>query len=461
MARSDNWRIQKSTLPAIEGAYILKALCKVAGSRGITGNVSFLTAGRVSGASKDNIYIGGAGLFDTTQVPIPPENFDALVGLTLHEVGHIEVNSDGVRAGIGRLGLHSQDDMDKLHDFCNIAEDILIDSQIYKSPLADYIKSSYKWAEKIRVGALNPNDLLSWWVEIALWGNAGAMKDIPQEFIKPLGELLELTKQLRVMTIGSPYDRAKVYYAVWDRIKNHLVWEEPQTPMSGGSGEGGQPDEPQNSQVDTMSTPVPIGDDEQGGDTGGAETPAEPTPEAPAPPTPIETPTSFVDEPMPLTKELLDAIDDALKSGTEDITEAINKDLQESHIQDVGYTTIRKRETQTPLLAPNADLRRQLERVLSLRHSLQKRTLHGEDSGKLDMRHLGRMATDRHIFKQSQHLPDGVPKIAIVVDLSGSMQGDNREEVLEASCALASLTNCQVWGYDESMDVVTLVRLDD
>ena len=193
MARSDNWRIQKSTLPAIEGAYILKALCKVAGSRGITGNVSFHTNAIVSSAGEGNICIGGAGLFDPTQVPISPENFDALVGLTLHEAGHIEVNSDGVWAGINHIGRHSQDDMGKLHNLVNIAEDILIDSQIYKSPLADYIKSSYKWAEKIRTGALKHNDLLSWWVEIALWGNAGAMKDVPQEFIEPLGELLELT----------------------------------------------------------------------------------------------------------------------------------------------------------------------------------------------------------------------------------------------------------------------------
>ena len=68
--------------------------------------------------------------------------------------------------------------------------------------------------------------------------------------------------------------RARAYYAVWNRIKDHLVREEPQTPMSGGSKEGGQPDKPQDSQAGTMSTLTPIGDDEQGGDTGGAETPA-------------------------------------------------------------------------------------------------------------------------------------------------------------------------------------------
>ncbi len=86
MARSDNWRINKSSIMAVEGAQLLKALQKVAGAAGLPSKfkIRFATTGKMSGIDfdKHEVIIGAGRLFE--EAPIPAEKMDVLVGLMLH-----------------------------------------------------------------------------------------------------------------------------------------------------------------------------------------------------------------------------------------------------------------------------------------------------------------------------------------------------------------------------------------
>ncbi len=90
MARSDNWRLNKSSLMAVEGAQLLKALQKVAGAAGLPKRfaVKFAVNGKMSGITfdPDEIIIGAGRIFQ--EAPLPANKMDVLVGLVLHDVFH-------------------------------------------------------------------------------------------------------------------------------------------------------------------------------------------------------------------------------------------------------------------------------------------------------------------------------------------------------------------------------------
>jgi hypothetical protein len=99
---------------------------------------------------------------------------------------------------------------------------------------------------------------------------------------------------------------------------------------------------------------------------------------------------------------------------------------------------------------------------MAIRKRLQARNMHGEQYGKLDSRHLARVATDQRIFRLRFKFPDGFPSTRILLDLSGSMDAKQREEVLAAAAAMQVLIGAEIWCYAEYMGVqVSLVRVDD
>ncbi len=155
--------------------------------------------------------------------------------------------------------------------------------------------------------------------------------------------------------------------------------------------------------------------------------------------------------------ELAEAIEDAIQSESEDVTEQVAKELDSK----VGSPIIRSRETQTPLVKPDPELRKRLERVLTIRKRLQSRIMHGEHYGRIDKHHLHRVATDERIFSLRYKFPDGFPNTRILIDLSSSMSEEQADEVLEAVGALQTLVNAEVWCYNWYNDKVNLVRLDE
>lgn len=78
MARSENWRINKSSLIAVEGAQLLKALQKVAGAAGLPKDyaVKFATKAQMSGIDFDGkeLVIGAGRIFQ--EAPLPADKMD-------------------------------------------------------------------------------------------------------------------------------------------------------------------------------------------------------------------------------------------------------------------------------------------------------------------------------------------------------------------------------------------------
>jgi len=65
------------------------------------------------------------------------------------------------------------------------------------------------------------------------------------------------------------------------------------------------------------------------------------------------------------------------------------------------------------------------------------------------------------MFKQSWKYPTGFPESAIVIDISGSMDHKQRQDVFEAACAMTSLVGSKVYGYKECDKVISVIRLDE
>jgi hypothetical protein len=164
-----------------------------------------------------------------------------------------------------------------------------------------------------------------------------------------------------------------------------------------------------------------------------------------------------------ISEELAKAIDDAVETDQEDISGEVAASFKEQLVgADIDVRTIiRSRETKTPLIKPDQLLRKKLERIMTIRKRLQARTMHGEQYGKIDKRHLHRVVTDERIFSLRYKFPDGFPNTRILIDLSGSMSGRQADEVLEAAGALQTLVNAEVWCYNHIGKIIQLVRMDE
>lgn len=500
MPRSENWRINKSGIMAVEGAQALRALQKVAGAVGLPSHfqVRFATQGRNSGIDfdKNEVVIGAGRLF--TEAPIPADLFDVLVGLTLHEVGHLTIQTDRVWSGTPIYSMTMADTEKAIFQkFINIGEDVVIESSIRANEnLAEYDEALHSWAIT-QMRDAQPHRLLEVWIEYALGHKSSGVLGLPDELVEPMQQLVALTGWLRKMP-GYAL-RAEAYIKYWATVKDIILNppkppDMPEPPSSDENKESGTDGEPQpESQLEPQSepsTPEPDSPEEEDSKD------EEPThPEASEDGTPdsdgednsgeeeddTAEPSADLDDAgggdedednefdMPLTPQSGDAISDelaeeievAIESESEDITDEVTDALEEhTGKAERIATVIRSRETKTPLIKPDRILSKKLERVMTIRKRLQTRTMRGEQYGRIDKRHLHRIATDERVFSLRYKFPDGFPNTRILLDLSGSMSRGQANEVLEAAGALQTLVNAEVWCYYND-DKVQLIRVDD
>ena len=445
-ARSSNWRVSSSSIKAVEGAYILRSLRKVAGAVGLPAGykVRFTTSGPASSFDSDNerVQIGAGDVF--TKAPIPPENLDVLVGRTLHEVAHQTINTAGVWASC----LHKvpQAERPLFKTFVSIGEDIVIDQKLTSNEnLRDYYDTAM---EKALMNHQPPqlNNLLELWVEYALVKNEYIIQEIPQE----LYEILEAMQELGDLTIKLqvPMDRfsgtrlrAEYYISTWNVVKE-VVMHPPELPPAYASGLGA-PEQEYGEQTDIDGL-TQKGPNDQKNDKDDLSTPMD-------------------SDPAPISQSLAQDIEEAMLSDTEDITKQIYKEFEDAGFKSKqqGFLITKKQETRTIPIRPDAELTHKLERILTIRRRLQSRVMRGETYGRLDMRKLHRSQTDQRIFKLKYRFPEGFPETAILVDMSGSMTGEQAEEVIIAATSLASVVRCQVWAYAQTSSEIAITRLND
>lgn len=484
MARSDNWRINKSSLMAVEGAMILKALQKVAGAAGLPSGyqIKFATKGYGSGIDFDNreVIIGAGRLFH--EAPITAEKMDVLVGLVLHEVGHQQIETNRVWNFLTSIksGFWSPDEQDIFQKFVNVGEDIVVESTTRANPnLVEYDQALHSWAVS-QMRDANPSELMELWIEYALGHKADALLNLPPELNDAMAQLVALTGWLRHKHHWG--DRANAYLDYWRVLKDAILnppephgednkqdsladGSSPTKPSQNTQSESKESDEPSSSSGAEEPTPE---DSEHGneqdenapsdesGSTGEETSALEPGDGSSEPNGKLDRPLA----PRPgdeIDDELAKAIEDAIQSESEDISEQVGDEFNFSIYRPV----IRSRETKTPLIKPNPELRKRLERVMTIKKRLQARVMRGEKYGRIDKRHLHRIATDEQIFNLKYKFPDGFPNCRILIDLSSSMSGQEADEVLEAASALQTLVDAEVWCYNNSGGKTNLVRVDD
>ena len=129
-ARSSNWRVNSSSIKSVEGAYILRALRKVAGVAGLPAayRVRFKVPNDTNDLAPENddVKIEAGDVFK--KAPIPPHNLDVLVGRTLHEVEHYTINTIGVWLSCQHKV--PRDERELFQAFVSIGEDIVIDHRL-------------------------------------------------------------------------------------------------------------------------------------------------------------------------------------------------------------------------------------------------------------------------------------------------------------------------------------------
>jgi hypothetical protein len=257
--------------------------------------------------------------------------------------------------------------------------------------------------------------------------------------------LAELTDKLRV-----PMDRftgtrlrAEYYTSSWSVVKEVVLHppELPENPLAAG----GIPQDSEEGQPQGIDGPTVSGPTDQKGDEEDEFS------------TPMDSNTD------PISQQLADDIQEAMVSDTEDITKQIYKEFEDAGFmsKNRGFLITRKHETRTIAIKPDAELCRRLERILTIRQRLQSRVMRGEAYGKLDMRKLHRSQTDQRIFKLKYRFPEGFPQTAILVDMSGSMSGEQAEEVIVAATSLSNVVRCQVWAYAQWSSEIAITRLDE
>ena len=469
MARSNNWRINKSSLMAVEGAQILKALQKVVGASGLPPGfqVKFSTKGSCSGIDIEGkeVIIGGGKLFE--EAPMPADKFDVLVGLALHEVEHWKIET----ANVWRIANRKYADIGKdlpsnyegtFRDFVNIGEDIVVESSLAANTnLVDYGDALFSWAT-YKMREANPNKLMELWIEYGLGHKADRLLNLPPEMDTPMSELVALTGWLRHS--HSSRERAVAYTHYWNTLKDIILNPvEPPTPLTDPDF---QDDNGTNTPADSSGEPslAPASDTKPSGGSGDGEDESDSKPDSnnrqeqdeglkpPLAPKPEDA----------IDNDLAKAIEDAVQSDSEDITDEVAEEFKNgtNNPSQTTHPVIRSRETKTPLIKPDPILCKRLGRVMTIRKRLQARIMHGEKYGRIDKRHLYRVGTDERVFNLKYKFPDGFPNTRILIDLSGSMSGRQADEVLQAAGALQTLVNAEVWCYDSS-STVNLVRVDE
>ena len=444
-ARSSNWRVNSSSVKAVEGAYILRSLRKVAGAVGLPASYkvrfSTDTVGSNFDGDTETIRIGAGDLFAVA--PMPPENLDILVGRTLHEVAHQTINTAGVWASC----LHKVPMAERplFQAFVSVGEDIVIDAKLTSNEnLRDYYEAA---VDKALLNRPQPkaNSLLEIWSDYALAKNEDILMEAMYELSDSLQELVELTEKLRVPMdrFSGTRIRADYYVTYWGLVKEDILHPPEIFDVMGGSGLSA-PEDSEDGEDTDIDGPTQTAPTDKKGEKNNFSTPMDA-------------------DNSPISERLSEDIEEAMVSDTEDITQQIYKEFEEAGFKtsNRGFMITRKKETRTIQIKPDPEMCRKLERILTIRQRLQSRVMRGEVYGKLDMRKLHRSQTDQKIFKLKYRFPDGFPESAILVDMSGSMTGDQAEEVIIAATSLASVVKCQVWAYAQNSSEIAITKLND
>jgi hypothetical protein len=474
---SKSWRVNKSTIPAIEIANILRGLSKVIGGvspmqeQVLLGGMSYNQVDRLS--KSRTIVIDRKFVLASGQFPIPDEDFDILVGLASHEAGHTISQSilpkDAIYDGNNLTALSAD-------SFTTIAEEIYTDNFIkrHKPKHSEYLQR----ARKAYISDLSTEySIAKVWLDTAVYNKSIDINDLPTTH-QPVYSILniltdtlskaDLDYRERKELYGKVYQAISKLLAV-DEIKEEQGMKNSALDNKALSTLGYEPR--QDHSVDTEGKPTASpstesdnskDQDDQSFHSDSSQ--LEPLQSSdklerpgrkrrsrklllqranyeaqPSEPVPSEMPEEI--------KKLLDDAMEALESNTEDVTEQLSEVLQpiaSTYDEPIIYKQSKNGIDKYPI---DEKLLRELDWIKRLKNSMSRRTSRSQPEGALDRRRLHHHQTNGLIYKTARVQQRQKLDLVLLLDASSSMH--TKRDIYKAAKTLYTIIpEAQVLSYD-------------
>lgn len=462
MSYSEYWRVNKSVIDYVELANTLRALRKIASVMDVDAEVVW--AGMPCHSEKK---IELPAVLAKGDYPIPSERMDILVGLNVHESLHYLEESEHAWGYLSHtfLGMKEKTLLGKLFE---AGEDIHVDgTAIRRGVPGKYVQKSRAWwkqnyQEDYTASMANPEGLFGIWtylvldeifaqmnsqdmedllqlssetlenaecdalVEFLCCGNKlpmlqvlGTILSMPLDYMEALQMLLRKTPEIvKADAVG----RALCYRELWEALEKHFSDWEAKIKAAEAEGELTEPK--------TLAK-------------------------------------SSEDDEARISMELAEAIQQAVASEAEEVTEAIKAALKSVGAADeVQYLfpAIFENALEPLDKDPNLDVVRSLTEIFRLWLEETLRINRGLDAGKLDPRRLHRATTTGRIFRQKEyHRENFVWNIIVLIDASGSV-GWFWEQIKGIYSALAASLRgenikLEILAYREATDICQIKNL--
>ena len=462
MSYSEYWRVNKSVIDYVELANALRALRKIVAVMDVDAEVVW--AGMPCNASKK---IELPAVLAKGDYPIPSDKMDVLVGLNVHESFHYLEDSEHAWGYLSHtfLGMKDKALLGKLFE---AGEDIHVDgTAIRRGVPGKYVQKSRAWWKKnyqedFTAGLANPEGLFGIWtylvldevfaqmssqemenllqlsceclettdydalVEYLCSGKKlpmlqvlGTMLSMPLDYMEALQMLLRKTPEIvNADAIG----RALCYRELWEALEKHFSDWEAKMKAAEAAGE--------------LTEPKTLAGSSEGDDAR-------------------------------ISTELAEAIQQAVASEAEEVTEAIKAALKAVGAADEAqylFPAIFENALEPLEKDPNLDIVRSLTEIFRLWLEETLRINRGLDTGTLDPARLHRAPTTGRIFRQKEyHRENFVWNIIVLIDASGSV-GWFWEQIKGIYSALAASLRgenirLEILGYREATDTCQIKNL--
>ena len=494
MALSEQWRVQRSTIPAVELANAIRGLGKVIGS--ISPATELLAFGGMSFNQNivdeaRRIVIDRDYALKHNTFPIPPEDFDVLVGLAAHEAAHTATD-----AVAGSLGGNEAKSITS-EEFVAVCEEIYTDNYVRRHFPVHYnyiIMARKAYGEDAKVGGKRPdlNNINSVAIAKYVYGEQIGPGDVAPEHLQVhmLLDMVNITLSNKDM---DAVERKSYYRIQYEAIKGMLGtdaialkksltksvlqddvpkslrrrYKKSEHNVSSGLDEMGLPDSEMDEDTvtgdgdtDPMHKPEPMTVQEENEILKDMRAREEDLGVAPENLTP---------EPDKELEDLLEEVTQSLRTNKEDMSEelmtivmdadAINDSRKDQYKRSSEHYPITYANSENQPLDRNENhsLLRDLDWIKRIKNTILRRNIRAQAEGTLDKRRLHRHLTDGLVYKKRHIMEKQELDLVLLMDSSGSMNGVQGKIVYEAAHALYTvISDSHVLAYDSSMNEIRI-----
>ena len=507
-ASSEQWRVQKSTIPALELASALRSLQKVIGS--ISPETEAIGYSGMSYNALNErtrmrqIFIDRTFALMAKEFPIPSENFDVLVGLAAHEAGHTVTDavSDEILVQSKRASQVNQGESDAKaitsSEFIALCEEIYTDGYVRRHfPVqSEYLQKARK-AYDILADKENRlpdfNNINSTCIYKYVYGGDVDWSQVPPEHTQ-VYSLLENVNSILSNKDMSRYERIDFYRTTYEAIKNMLgvqisnlkkqlskSFQEDQIPKSlrrryGPSDQklnldiGGQPEADEIELGDGDGASMDYDPMHSGAGTSLKEEIDELRQASSENVNTVPNPEILEDiKEKQSLQRLMDEVQEHLVSNTEDMSEKMIALIEESTSGDSfrleqmarsmkttpsTHSQSRNKHMQAPV-GEEKELAKDLDWMRRIKNTLLRQNIRSQAEGILDKRRLHRHSIDGLVYKKRHILQQEDLELVLLVDSSSSMS--RTSIVYKAANALHSvLPDAKILSYAESGGVTRI-----